>query len=70
MINDYMCRQYVVEGILKEISEGTSSSSESRSIAHGDDRGTIGNALAMHSDQGSSAYNAWLTKYAFYEISL
>lgn len=63
-MNDYLCRQYIVEGILHEISKGTSlSSPESRSIASGDGRETSNNTLAMQTDQGSSAYNAWLTKY-------
>lgn len=59
-INDYLCRQYVVGEILQDITDGATS--ESRAI-ESDGHGMIKTA-AMQSDQGSSAYNAWLTKYA------
>ncbi|XP_060838587.1 uncharacterized protein LOC132920317 [Rhopalosiphum padi] len=57
-INDYLCRQYVVEEILKDITD--SASSESRSMSQ-DSRGTSKTSI-MQTDQGSSAYNAWLIK--------
>jgi uncharacterized surface anchored protein len=60
-INDYLCRQYVVEEILKDITD--SASSESRSMSQ-DSRGTSKTSI-MQTDQGSSAYNAWLIKYTF-----
>jgi len=62
----------MVEGILQEMSKGASSPSpESRSIVSADGRET-GNTLSMKTDQGSSAYNAWLTKYehTFFVVDL
>lgn len=58
-INDYLCRQYIVEGILQDISDDTSS--ESRSMPS--ENHEMGKISVMQTDQGSSAYNAWLTKY-------
>lgn len=57
-INDYLCRKFIAEEILHGISTGTSL--ETRSISP-DDRERI-KTSTMQTDQGSSAYNAWLTK--------
>ncbi|XP_025206590.1 uncharacterized protein LOC112602627 isoform X2 [Melanaphis sacchari] len=57
-INDYLCRQYIVEEILKDITDSTSFEGRSMSL---DSRGTSKTSL-MQTDQGSSAYNAWLIK--------
>lgn len=59
-MNDYLCRQYVVEEILQGISDGPAAS-ESRSIQLEDDHETS-KMSAILSDPGSAAYNAWLTK--------
>jgi len=58
-MNDYLCRQFMVEEILHDISEGTTAKSRSIPL---DSYGT-NKMSAMQTDQGSSAYNAWLTKY-------
>lgn len=59
-MNDYLCRQYVVEEILQSISDGPATS-ESRSIQPEDDH-EKNKMSAILSDPGSAAYNAWLTK--------
>lgn len=61
-INDYLCRQYIVEEILQDITDSTSS--EGRSMSQGSRSGT-NKTHVMQTDQGSSAYNAWLIKYTF-----
>jgi len=60
-MNDYLCRQYVVETILQEISTNPAAASESRSILSEDGHGKT-KTLAMRTDQGSSSYSAWLAK--------
>lgn len=55
-----MCRQYVAEEILQDITDGASSKSRSIIISDGHE---MSKTAAMQADQGSSAYNAWLTKY-------
>ncbi|XP_022173381.1 uncharacterized protein LOC111035875 [Myzus persicae] len=57
-INDYLCRQYVVEEILQDITDGKSS--EGRSMSQ--DSHMRGKTSVMQTDQGSSAYNEWLIK--------
>jgi len=57
-INDYLCRQYVVEEILQDITDGTSSKGRSMS----QDNHATSKTSVMQTDQGSSAYNAWLIK--------
>ncbi|KAL5245174.1 hypothetical protein ACI65C_012584 [Semiaphis heraclei] len=57
-INDYLCRQYVVEEILQDITDSTSSKGRSMS----QDNHATGKTSVMQTDQGSSAYNAWLIK--------
>lgn len=62
-LNDYLCRQYIVDKILHDISGGTDYyvSSESRSMPSDYSYG-ISKTMTMQTDQGSSAYNTWLTK--------
>lgn len=60
-INDFLCRKYIVEEILKDITNSTSS--ESRSITQDSHR--TSKTSIMQTDPGSSAYNAWLIKYTF-----
>ncbi|CAI6342882.1 unnamed protein product [Macrosiphum euphorbiae] len=57
-INDYLCRKYVVEEILQDITDSTSS--EGRSMSQ--DSHMRSKTSVMQTDQGSSAYNAWLIK--------
>lgn len=60
-INDYLCRKYVVEEILQDITDSTSYKGRSMS----QDSHVTRTMSAMQADQGSSAYNAWLIKYTF-----
>ncbi|VVC42189.1 Hypothetical protein CINCED_3A002334 [Cinara cedri] len=61
-INDYLCRQFIVDRILKDISDGTDYyvSTESRSMPL--DNFGVSKTMTMQTDQGSSAYNTWLIK--------
>lgn len=61
-MNDYLCRQYVVEEILHGISVDPAAAPESRSIlSEGVGRGKTLTS-AMRTDPGSSSYSAWLAK--------